>query len=110
MGDLRVHEMLTFDDRLGDIQKAENHGYQLHFRVAAELLAGGVIGAWVAGTRFFPAVLLLAVAASLYLASLAIDEAHVDSISNLRRDFKRVTDDIELVEDPQAQGETAEAQ
>ncbi len=106
MGSLRLHEMVTFDDRLADIEKAENHGYQHHFRVAAELLAGGVVGAWVTGAKLFPAALLLVVAAVLYLASLAINDAHADSIASFRRDFKRVTDDIQFVES----GEDGEAE
>ncbi len=98
MGSLRMHQMQTFDDRLVDLEKTESHGYQHHFRVAAELLAGGVVGAWVTGTRFFPAVVLLGVAALLYLASLAISEAHTESVKSFRRDFKRVMDNIEFVE------------
>jgi hypothetical protein len=108
MGSLRLHEMLTFDDRLADIETAESHGYQHHFRVAAELLAGGVVGAWVTGARFFPAVVLLIFAAALYLASLAIDEAHAESIASFRRDFKRVTKDIQFVESEDGEVEGSE--
>ncbi len=109
MGDLRMHEMEAFDDRLGDIQKAEDHGYQWHFRVFAELLAGGAIGAWVSGSKFFPAILVLVAAALFYFASMAIDEAHADSIGSFRRDFRRVTEDIELVEDDKSSAEASTA-
>lgn len=98
LSDIRMHEMLAFNDRLEDIQKAEDHGYHRHYRVLSELLAGGVIGAWITGAKFFPAFLVFVVAALFYLASLAIDEAHADSIGSFRRDFCRVTEDIELIE------------
>lgn len=98
MGDLRVHEMLTLEARLKDIQKAEDHGFHKHFRLAGEVLFGAVIGAWVTGARFFPAILVLVVSVVLYLASLAITDAHADSVSNFSRDFKLITNNLELVE------------
>lgn len=107
MGDLRVHEMITLEARLKDIQRAEEHGFDRHFRVAGEVLFGAVIGAWVTGARFFPAVLVLAVSIASYLASMAISEAHADSISSFSRDFTLITNNLELVQDGEKPGATS---
>jgi len=104
MGDLRMHEMVTLESRLQDIQKTEDHGFAKHFRVAGEVLLGATVGAWVAGAAFYPAVLVLVVAIVLYLASIAISEAHADSIASFSRDFRTITNNIELVKDEDGRG------